>query len=124
MLRILVIDDEYDVCATIAMILRVKGHEVVAAENGEVGLQKLGKSNFDLVIVDIFLKGVMSGVEVMTSMRDSVPNLPLIATSGVVPLDFFTQYPDLPNMITLPKPFRPDDLMNAIELALQVRLPP
>ena len=66
----------------------------------------------------------MSGVEVMTSMRGSVPNLPLIATSGVVPLDFFTQYPDLPNMITLPKPFRPDDLMNAIEMALQVRLPP
>lgn len=123
MSRILIIDDEYDVCATIAMILRVKGHEVVAVESGKVGLQELGKSNFDLVIVDIFLKGVMSGVDVMKSLRDRVPNLPLIATSGVAPLDFFTQYPDLPNVTTLPKPFRPNDLMNAIEVTLQGRLP-
>jgi DNA-binding response OmpR family regulator len=123
MSRILVIDDEHDVCATIAMILRVKGHNAVAVESGEIGLQEFGKLNFDLVIVDIFLQGVMSGVDVMRSLRDRMPNLPIIATSGVAPLDFLTQYPDLPNMTTLPKPFRPKELMIAIEAALQGSLP-
>jgi DNA-binding response OmpR family regulator len=118
--RVLVIDDEFHVLATISMILRVKGFEVVAVQIGAVGLQEFEKSKFDLVIVDMFLGGAMNGVNVMNLLRDGAPNLPLIATSGVAPLDFLTESPDLPDIICLPKPFRPNELMAAVEEALQV----
>jgi CheY-like chemotaxis protein len=124
MSRVLVIDDDCNVLATIAMILRVKGFEVVAVQTGAVGLQEFEKSKFDLAIVDMFLKGAMDGVNVMNLLREGMPNLPLIATSGVASLDFFAQNPDLPDVICLPKPFRPNGLMAAVEEALQVHRSP
>ena len=120
MRRILVVDDQSDVRATIAMILRVKGFEAITVESGSAGLHELANSNFDLAIVDVFLQEAMSGVEVITSLRSYVPNLPVIATSGVAPLDFFSQSPDISNITCLSKPIRPNELMEAIEVALHV----
>jgi DNA-binding response OmpR family regulator len=122
MLRILVVDDQHDVLAAIAIVLRIKGFEVVGAETGAAGLREFEDSNFDLAIVDIFLQGNMGGVEVMRSLRARRPTLPMIATSGVTALDFLTEYPELSNVMFLHKPFRPNQLMDAVEAALQTRL--
>ena len=50
--RILVIDDQADTRATIAMILRVKGFEAVTAESAAAGLREFGGTTFDLVIAE------------------------------------------------------------------------
>ena len=119
MLRILLVDDQDNVRAAVSMMLRVKGFEVVGAASAQVGIKELETSNFDLAIVDIFLQGIMDGIEVIGALRERAPTLPIIAMSGVTVLNFPTHDPELSNVIFLPKPIRPNELINAIDAAIQ-----
>ena len=119
-MRILVIDDQPGVRMTIAVILG-EGYEVVGAESGAAGLREFANSNFDVAIVDYFLQGIMNGRDVMMSMRERVPTFPIVAISGAAALDFLAQNSDLRNVVSLPKPFRPNELMAAIVAAIRSR---
>ena len=74
MSRILVIDDQADVRAMIAIVLRVHQFEIVEADSAATGLKAFENSSFDLAIVDIFLQGT-NGFDLITMMRERSPNL-------------------------------------------------
>ena len=114
--RVLIIDDQKDVRAMVAIVLRVNRFEVVEAESGAAGLKAFAESPFDVAIVDIFL-GDTSGVDVIASLRERAPGLPIIAVSGMTALDFMEQSPHLANVVCLQKPFRPNDLLQALRKA-------
>ncbi|WP_439403149.1 response regulator [Bradyrhizobium sp. DASA03068] len=114
--RVLIIDDQKDVRAMIAIVLRVNRFEVVEAESGAAGLKAFAESPFDAAIVDIFL-GDTNGVDVITALRERAPALPVIAVSGMTALDFMDQSPHLANLACLQKPFRPNDLLQALRKA-------
>jgi DNA-binding response OmpR family regulator len=120
--RILVIDDQSDVRTMISIVLRINHFEIVEAANGDAGLKEFESSKFDLAIVDIFLEGT-NGFDVITMMRERVPDLPIVAISGMTTLDFVPEWPELANVICLQKPFRPNDLVRAIEAACQLSRP-
>ena len=114
--RVLVIDDQKDVRAMVGIVLRIHRFEVVEAESGAAGLNAFEESPFDAAIVDIFL-GDTSGVDVIASLRERAPGLPIIAVSGMTTLDFMDQSPHLANVVCLQKPFRPNDLLQALRKA-------
>ena len=114
--RILVIDDQKDVRAMVAIVLRVNHFEVVEADSGAAGLKAFAESGFDAAIVDIFLTDT-SGVEVIAAIRERAPGFPVVAVSGMTTLDFMEQAPDLESVICLQKPFRPNDLLQALTAA-------
>ena len=114
--RVLVIDDQKNVRAMVAIVLRVNHFEVVEAGSGAAGLKAFAEAPFDAAIVDIFL-GDTSGVEVMANLRERVPGLPIVAVSGVTTLDFMEQAPHLAGVVCLQKPFRPNDLLQALRTA-------
>jgi DNA-binding response OmpR family regulator len=116
--RILVIDDQSDVRAMISIVLRVNHFEIVEAGSGAAGLKEFENSSFDMAIVDIFLQGT-NGFDVIRKMRESIPDLPVIAMSGMTALGFIAGSPDLSDIICLQKPFRPNELVRAIEAANQ-----
>jgi DNA-binding response OmpR family regulator len=115
--RILVIDDQADVRAMIAMVLRIHHFEVVEAAGAGSGLKAFEEATFDLAIVDIFLSG-SNGYEVIVAMRERVPHLPIVAISGMTALQFVAENPELGNVVGLQKPFRPHELTAAIQKAL------
>lgn len=117
MARILVVDDQKDVRAMIAIVLRVNRFEVVEAESAAAGLKAFQGASFDLAIVDIFLDDE-SGVDVIAAMRERVPDLPVVAMSGMTALDFVSEGSGMRNVACLQKPFRPHELMHAIDSAL------
>ncbi|WP_025037255.1 response regulator [Bradyrhizobium sp. DOA9] len=117
--RVLIIDDQKDVRAMVAIVLRVNRFEVVEAESGAAGLKAFLESHFDAAIVDIFL-GDTSGVDVITALRERAPALPVVAVSGMTALDFIDQSPHLANVACLQKPFRPNDLLQALRKAQAV----
>jgi DNA-binding response OmpR family regulator len=114
--RVLVIDDQTDVRAMIAMVLRINHFEVVEAASAAAGLKAFEDTAIDLAIVDIFLLGG-NGFDVIASMRERAPGLPIVAISGITALDFVADAPGLSNVACLQKPFRPNELMSAIEAA-------
>jgi len=114
--RVLVIDDQVNVRAMLAMILRINHFEVVEAASAAAGLKAFEDASVDLAIVDIFLLGG-NGFDVIAAMRERVPGLPIVAISGMTALDFVADMPGLSNVVCLQKPFRPNELMAAIEAA-------
>lgn len=116
MARVLVIDDQTDVRAMIGMVLRIYHFDVVEAASGTAGLDAFEKDEFDIAIVDIFLLG-SNGCDVIAAMRERSPGLAVIAISGMTALDFVADTPGLSNVVCLQKPFRPNELMAAIEAA-------
>lgn len=122
MSRILVVDDQSDVRAMIAIVLRVHQFEIVEAASGAAALQAFDDSKFDLAIVDIFLQGT-NGFDVISMMRERIPDLPIVAISGMTTLDFLAGSPELSNVVCLQKPFRPNELVRAVEAARALSRP-
>ena len=114
--RVLVVDDQADVRTMISIVLRIHHFEIVEAASAESALKLFEGSSFDLAIVDIFLQGT-NGSDLIAALRARVPGLPVIAISGMTALDFLSGTPELTNVVCLQKPFRPPDLMRAIEAA-------
>jgi len=100
----------------IAIVLRVNQFEIVEASSGSAGLKAFEDSEIDLAIVDIFLQGT-NGFDVIRILRERVPDLPIVAVSGMTSFDFMSTSPELSDVICLQKPFRPNELVGAIEAA-------
>src|SRR4051812_16333427 len=108
-------DDQPDVRAVVTLALRVRGFDAVGVETAAEGLAAFAQSPFDLAIVDIFL-GKANGADVIRTLRERAPKLPIVAISGVTALDFLA---DSPDVVCLQKPFRPKDLLTAIQAATE-----
>ena len=118
--RVLMIDDQPDVRTMVSIVLRVNHFDVVEAANAAAGLKEFETGKFDLAIVDIFLQGT-HGFEVIMKMRERIPDFPIVAISGMTMLDFVSDTPELSNVVCLQKPFRPADLVLAVEVATRPR---
>ena len=116
MSRILIVDDQKDVRAMISMVLRVKGFDVTEADGIKSGLRAFAEQDCDAAVVDIFLKDE-NGFDLMVALRERAPDLPVVAVSGMTALDAVARTSELSNIVCLQKPFRPVDLINAIETA-------
>src|SRR3712207_2985121 len=82
-LRVLVVEDEALVADYVADIVEDEGHEVAGfAASGESALQHLKPGHVDLAILDIKLKGVLTGIDVAAAAREqAIPHL-FISGSG------------------------------------------
>jgi two-component system nitrogen regulation response regulator NtrX len=79
--RVLVVDDESGVRASLAGILGDEGYAVSAVESGEAALAALESGRFDLVLLDVWLPG-QDGLEVLQRIRASHGGLPVVMISG------------------------------------------
>lgn len=84
-MRILAVEDDKHLLATIARILREEGYEVDGTETGDDGLYMAQHGIYDLLVLDIMLPG-MSGLELIRRLRAegiAVPLLLLTARDSV-----------------------------------------
>lgn len=125
MSRVLVVDDQPEVRTIISIVLRMHRYEIVEAASAAAALKLFDQTGFDqtgfdLVIVDIFLQD-SNGSDLIAALRVRSPGLPVIAISGMTMLD---DAPELSDVVCLQKPFRPADLMNAMQAAQGSRQQP
>ncbi|TFG61425.1 MAG: response regulator transcription factor [Spirochaetales bacterium] len=78
--RILIIEDETDLCELVCMYLEKEGIQADSAGNGETGLDLAGKNRYDLIILDINLPG-MDGFEFLQAFRKN-NDTPVIIVSA------------------------------------------
>jgi DNA-binding response OmpR family regulator/DNA-binding CsgD family transcriptional regulator len=81
MARVLVVDDEPDICMLVRVTLEGDGHEVSVAGDGETALAMVDEGSFDAVILDVTMPG-MDGYDVLTALKSdpepSVSSIPVI----------------------------------------------
>ncbi len=78
--KILVIEDDDIMREMLVEMLSRDGHLAIPAENGNVGLSRLDKEPFDLVITDIVMPE-KEGLEIILTIRKE-KSIPIIALSG------------------------------------------
>jgi CheY-like chemotaxis protein len=79
--RILVIDDEDSVRDILSRMLKVKGHQVVVASDGEEGIERFKNETFDLVFTDLGMPKI-SGWEVGKTIKGMNPKVPIVMITG------------------------------------------
>ena len=130
MARILVIDDDQPVRATIKLVLETQGFEVVAVESGRAGKKAIEATRFDAAIVDVFMPE-MDGLETIRALRRRCPDLPIITVSGAIslfdyrdtmepPPDYLAMAAELGAVASVAKPFQPRDLLRAVRESIGI----
>jgi DNA-binding response OmpR family regulator len=121
MARILVVDDDPLIQATLPLALVEHGHEVVQALDGKQALKEIRRGPIDLVIADVLMPEV-DGLELLRSMQKEQFQVPLIAMSGgssrLPGADVLQLARLLGARAVLSKPFTVDDLQAAVRTAL------
>ena len=121
MSRILVVDDEPEICRTLGINLRIRGYDVDVAGDGEAALDLAARHHPDAVVLDLGLPGI-DGVDVIAGLRgwSRVPIVVLSARDGepekVAALDAGAD-----DYVT--KPFGMDELLARLRAALRRATP-
>jgi DNA-binding NtrC family response regulator len=78
---ILIIEDEQALASAVARVCQRLGHDARLCSSGKRGLQALERESFALAVIDIGLPDI-SGLEVLTSLRELHPSLPVIVITA------------------------------------------
>jgi PAS domain S-box-containing protein len=114
--RLLVIDDEPLVRAHVRRLLERHGYSVQEAAGGIAGLEAIGRSAPDVVLLDMTMPD-LDGVEVLRRIRTSDVNVPVVLCSGNLQSAFERGLEPGMAQAMLQKPFGHDALLEAIENA-------
>jgi len=116
--RLLLVDDDVDMCAELERMLKKRGFEVQTSTSADGALELLEKSDFDAVITDLQMRG-MNGVELCDRIVQNRRNLPVIVVTGFGTLEtaIATMRAGASDFLT--KPFNSEQLVFAIERALR-----
>lgn len=108
--KILVIDDEENILATLKGVLEDEKFIVETAKSGNLGLQRLKKFNPDAVLLDIWMTGD-DGVVVLEKIKKSHPDIPVVMMSGHATVETAVKTIKLGAFDFLEKPIHFDKLL-------------
>ncbi|TDG14158.1 response regulator transcription factor [Seongchinamella unica] len=115
--RVLIIDDDLELCALLGEYLQLQGFAVAAIHDGSEAIQHLKNTRYDVLVLDIMLPGTM-GLDVLRTLRqfDKTPVLMLTArgedTDRIVGLELGADD-------YLPKPCNPRELAARLRAILR-----
>jgi len=117
--KILLADDEKDILLIYSELLAGNGHVVTAASNGKEVIRLLSDTDFDMLILDLYMPQ-MNGFEAIQTLRDKGYKVPVIVMTGHFPDDeVSTRLKGLQVCASLRKPVMISTLLNAVNEALQ-----
>ncbi len=122
MSRILVIEDEAAIRRVLVKILSEENdsYQVEEAEDGLVGIEKIKKDDYDLVLCDIKMPK-MDGVEVLEAVKKIKPETPMVMISGHGDLDTAVNTMRLGAFDYISKPPDLNRLLNTVRIALDTK---
>jgi two-component system, cell cycle sensor histidine kinase and response regulator CckA len=117
---VLVVDDEVAIRSMIQSTLEELGYTVLTAEHGAQAMELFDRSSQDilLVLLDLAMP-VLDGAETAIALRSRSPDLPLLIMSGIADEDALSRFGEVRIAGFVPKPFAPDQLAQAIAVALR-----
>src|SRR5580698_10341521 len=118
MKRILISDDDMDMCNLLGRFLQKKGFETDASHSGNKGIAKFKESKFDVVLCD-FRLGDKEGREVLREIKQVDPYAIVIIITGYSDIKTAVDVIKSGAFDYITKPLIPEEVLNVISRALQ-----
>jgi len=142
--KILIIDDDADIVASMKVILESKNYTVLSASSGAEGLKKASEAKPDLIILDVMMETIDKGFEVSRTLRKDadLKNIPIMMLTAIkevtdinfdagktyseeLPADYFDSKPasevtgSVPVDVFYEKPIKPEELLARVKQLLK-----
>ena len=114
MTKVLVVDDDLDMCQIISDILKEEGYSVNSSYNGEDALMKIKRNHYDLIVLDYKLNEI-SGLMVLEKALQMRPSLQAMMISAFGDKSIKTRAGELGVGDFLDKPFDIKRLIQAVQ---------
>ena len=116
--KILVIDDDVDMCLLLKRFLTKNGYDVVLAHNGKKAVEALENVEPELVLCDFRLED-MDGKELLIKIKEKYPSVPVIIVTGYSDIKIAVDVMKLGAYDYVTKPLFPDEILLSIKTALK-----
>lgn len=115
--KILIIDDDVDICTLLKRFLERKEYEVITAFKGEEGVQKALETNVDLILTDFRLPD-KDGLSIIKDIKAKKPQVPIIVITGYSDVNQAVKSIQLGAFEYVTKPIYPEEILLKIKEAL------
>jgi CheY-like chemotaxis protein len=119
-------DDDEPIREVLQKVLTAHGYDVHCAANGQDAIDAWRRASdfgsaFDLILVDLDVRGGMGGQEAVARLKGEFPSIKALLTTGYIDDVLMDTYRDHGFLGVIPKPFHFDRLVEAIGRILGVR---
>lgn len=115
--RVLVVDDDSEMRALLAEVLSDKGYVMESVANGAEALIRLRNESFAAIILDKNMPG-LSGLDLLPGLRTICPETPVVMITAFGDVATYVDAVEKGASAYLFKPFRMEELLQALERAL------
>jgi CheY-like chemotaxis protein len=119
MARILVIEDNADNRELMSYLLKAHGYTIETAADGELALQALARTRFDLIVCDVHLPKV-DGLQIVAAVKSSrdIASVPIIAVTALAMVGDRERLLAAGFDAYVPKPIEPESFVELIKKSL------
>ncbi|HYA29619.1 MAG TPA: sigma-54 dependent transcriptional regulator [Acidobacteriota bacterium] len=117
-MRVLVIDDEKNIRATLSLCLEQTGCQVTAVSSAQSALSALAQQSYDLAFLDLRL-GDSSGLDLIAKLIAECPNLLVVVITAYATIDSAVEAIKRGAADYLPKPFTPAQIRHLVDQTIK-----
>jgi DNA-binding NtrC family response regulator len=118
--KVLVVDDQRNMRATSAILLREAGYAVGEAEDGAAAVQRVATETFDVVLTDVRM-GAVDGMEVLRATLEAAPTTQVIVMTAYGTIEAAVEAIRRGAYDYIAKPFQEDELLLRVAKAVEKR---
>ncbi|MCI4625969.1 MAG: response regulator [Candidatus Magnetoovum sp. WYHC-5] len=111
--KILVVDDDVDLCGTIKEVLQRAGYHTDIAHNGMLAIEKVNTADFDMVLLDLIMPGI-KGMDLLTELRRIRPKVKVIMITAFATIDNAVEAIKKGAVEYISKPFKTNELLTIV----------
>lgn len=117
--KILLIDDDVELCEELAEAFRYEGYQVDNVSDSVAGSILIKKNKYDVALFDYKMKG-LNGIDLLKMLKGINPDCAAFIISGKSELDTVIKKEHVFGLLTgiIPKPFNVEELLKKIKAAV------
>jgi len=119
--KILVIDDDLEMCGLLSDVLKGEGFSVLAIGESLEASKVLKKEEFDVIVTDLKMKG-LKGLDLLEEAKKVAPLTPVIIITAFGTIESAIQAMKMGAYDYITKPFQMDEIVLTVKKALENRL--
>ena len=113
-IKVLVVDDDPQVCKTVSKILQENGYRVLSYTQPRQAIASVRKNPFDIALIDIKMPD-LNGIEVVEKIKAHDPHISVVIMTAFPDVETAAETMRLGSRDYITKPFREEELLSSVE---------